>query len=499
MIGTSKFIGLARVSSREQEREGFSLDVQEEALERYASRQGGEIVKLFRIAETASKQAERKTFRELLAYARTHAKHLTGVLFYKVDRAARNLFDYVELERLEADTGLDVVYVAQPTENSPAGRMQRRILANMAAFYTEQQSIDVKEGLARRVQEGLFAGKAPFGYCNVRINGRSIIEIDPVNAPKIRRIFELYASKSKTLAGVQQALTEEGINHSDHRAEFGRSTLYHFLRDRSYIGEVLFRGAWHAGTHEPIVDLATFQRVQVLLGGKTYNAHNSVYGSQMMTCSHCGRPVVVEVKTKKTKAGPKVYRYYRCSRYSAKDHPRHRVAEGKLDHQVQELFAAMQVADPKVSQWIVDVLKAKTSSVASVRHEHKADLQRQRLLSDDKLDRLLELHLAGDIDGELFRTKQTDLLARRDMLALQVEAIERDNDESRDIALNTFELSQALQEKWLTADIAEKRQLLEIVCLNLTLDGVSLVTEMRKPFDILVKGLSVPSRRGDWI
>ena len=50
-----RFVALARVSSREQEREGFSLEVQEDALKRYAAQAGGEIVKLFKIAETASK------------------------------------------------------------------------------------------------------------------------------------------------------------------------------------------------------------------------------------------------------------------------------------------------------------------------------------------------------------------------------------------------------------------------------------------------------------
>ena len=95
-----KYVALARVSSREQQREGFSLDVQEDALRRYAERNGGTIVKLFRIAETATKRDERKAFKELLAYAKKHADELTGLLFYKVDRAARNLYDYVELERL---------------------------------------------------------------------------------------------------------------------------------------------------------------------------------------------------------------------------------------------------------------------------------------------------------------------------------------------------------------------------------------------------------------
>ena len=61
-----QFVALARVSSREQEREGFSLAVQEEALNRYAVQAGGNIVQFFRIAETASKSEEPKTFKQLI-------------------------------------------------------------------------------------------------------------------------------------------------------------------------------------------------------------------------------------------------------------------------------------------------------------------------------------------------------------------------------------------------------------------------------------------------
>ena len=194
-----QYLALARVSSREQEREGFSLEVQELALERYAKQQGGVISKLFRIAETATRPLERQTFKELLSYARRHADELAGVLFFKVDRAARNLFDYVELERLEADFGLDVIYVSQPTENSPAGRMMRRTLANMASFYTEQQSLDVKEGLVRRIQAGLFVGKAPYGYRNVRRDGRGLVETESQQARAVRRAYDLYAYHGHTL------------------------------------------------------------------------------------------------------------------------------------------------------------------------------------------------------------------------------------------------------------------------------------------------------------
>ncbi len=80
-----QYVALARVSSREQEREGFSLEVQEDALKRYAEQHGGKIVRLFKIAETASKTDERRAFRELVTFAKKNAPGLDGLLFYKVD------------------------------------------------------------------------------------------------------------------------------------------------------------------------------------------------------------------------------------------------------------------------------------------------------------------------------------------------------------------------------------------------------------------------------
>src|SRR3954468_21995888 len=96
-----KYVALARVSSRAQEVEGTSLEVQEEALRAYAASQGGEIVRLWKITETASKAERRVSFKELLAYAKANGAKLDGLLVYKVDRAARNMADYGKLLELE--------------------------------------------------------------------------------------------------------------------------------------------------------------------------------------------------------------------------------------------------------------------------------------------------------------------------------------------------------------------------------------------------------------
>ena len=494
-----KFVALARVSSREQEREGFSLDVQEAALRGYAERAGGEIVRFFRIAETASKTDERKTFRELIRYAKKHAGALDGLLFYKVDRAARNLVDYVELEKLESDHGVPFISVSQPTENTPAGRMMRRTLANMASFYTEQQSVDVREGIARRVAEGWFPTAAPYGYRNVRKDGRGVVEVDPEDGPKVSRVFRLFAYEGLTLDTLAERLAEDGVAYRPSSAKWPRSTLHALLRHRAYIGEVPHQGEWHPGRHEPLTDRETWDRVQTLLGSKVYRSHELVYAGGLIACGHCGHAITGERVKKKLKAGETFYVYYRCSKYRSAGHPPVRLREADLDGQVLDLFGKIRIDDPAVRGWFAAVLRAQTADEQEESHKRRADLKRRLTALQGQQDRLLNLRLADEIDADAFAAKRRELRDREAALKLQAEVADRSHAERADLAARAFELSQALAEKWVTADHAEKRAILEILCLNLTLSDATLCYEMRKPFDVLVEGLSPPVSRDDKI
>lgn len=494
-----QFVALARVSSREQEREGFSLEIQEDALRRYAVSHGGEIKRLFRIAETASKADERKTFRELIAYCKQHAPELDGLLVYKVDRAARNLFDFVELERLESEYDVPFLCVSQPTENTPAGRMMRRTLANMASFYTEQQSVDVREGLNRRVREGWFVGLAPYGYRNVRRDGRGIVEVDDVAGENVRRIFHLYAYENLTLDSLVERLRLEGRQFRPECPAFPRSSLHTILHDRAYIGELRYRGEWYPGKHPPLVGRGTWDRVQVLLGGSHYTNHATAFGNEFMRCGHCGGPIVGEVKSKQTKAGLRSYVYYRCAKYSRAGHPRDRVTEAELDQQMLALFDRMRIADDGVREWFRTVLASQTKDQQAESLAQRAELQRQETLLVQQQDRLLNLRIDDSIDQETYARKATQLRDRLAGIKLQLEAVDRSHDETAELATKVFELSQTLRERWVTADCDAKRRILEIVCLNCTLDDGKLVPTIRKPFDVLAERLVVSSSRGDRI
>lgn len=316
---------------------------------------------------------------------------MTGVLVCKIDRAARNLFDDVELERLEVEHDLELVSVSQATENTPAGRMMRRTLANMASFYTEQQSLDVREGLSKRVESGLFAGAAPYGYRNVREEGKSLVEVDLEEAPKVQRIFHLYAYHGHTLDSLQKTLHETGVTYTNATPRFVRSTLYRILRDRSYIGEVRYHGRWHPGTHEPLIDRATWDRVEVLLGGKVYRSYELTYAGELITCGYCGHPITGEAKAKKAKSGEQQYVYYRCTRYNKAGHPRIRLTEAELDLQVLALFSKLRIGDEKIRDWFLRVLRAKTRQTQEESISRRQDLQRQLSVIRQRQDRLLNL------------------------------------------------------------------------------------------------------------
>lgn len=496
-----RFIAWARVSSQRQKDEGWSLEYQEQKLAEYAARNGGEVVKLYVVAETASKHQERRTFQEMLSFAREHARQLDGLLVMKIDRAARNMRDFVVLESLEEDHGVRLISVTQPTENTPAGRMMRRTFATFAAYFTDQLSVDVKQAMRRRAEAGLFVTLAPYGYRNVRAGDgrRRVVEVDPAEAANVRLIFDLYAYHNHTLDSLLEHLRAAGIAYTRARAGFTRSKLYELLTDRSYVGEVDHLGQWHAGSHEPLVDRPTFDRVQELLGRRTYRSHDHLYGAQLITCGHCGRPVCGERAVRRRGGTVREYCYYRCARYNVPGHPRVRLTEAEIDRQVLGHFDRLRIADDDVREWFACVFRAKTRGLMEARREQRERLSAELTRVRNQKDALLNLRLAGEVDADTYAAKSRELRDREAHLQVEIDGAGREQSEQAETAIRAFELSQSLREKWLTSEHDAKRRILEILCLNCHLDGASLVLEMRNPFGVLAEGVLYASSAQDRI
>jgi predicted site-specific integrase-resolvase len=97
-----KALAYARVSSKEQEKEGFSIPAQQKLLQSYAANNRFIIVQEYVDIETA-KATGRTNFEQMVRYLKTHPNVRT-VLVEKTDRLYRNLRDQVVFKKDRAVT-----------------------------------------------------------------------------------------------------------------------------------------------------------------------------------------------------------------------------------------------------------------------------------------------------------------------------------------------------------------------------------------------------------
>ena len=98
---TKQAVIYARVSSREQDKEGFSIPAQLKPLREYAAALDLKVVQDYVDVETA-KQTGRAAFGEMVAYLKAHPA-VRILLVEKTDRLYRNLKDWVTVDELEVE------------------------------------------------------------------------------------------------------------------------------------------------------------------------------------------------------------------------------------------------------------------------------------------------------------------------------------------------------------------------------------------------------------
>ena len=187
----TKAIIYCRVSSREQEETGYSLEAQEKFLEEYA-KDKFTVVKKYKATESASKWQLRKTLDEMLAYADKHG--IKVILGEKIDRLTRSLKDAGIIDDwIKAEEGREVHFAKENFVVSKESRAHENLVWNMkvsiARFYTDNLSEEVKKGQMEKLAQGWLPTKPPLGYKTVGDKGHKIHIVDADIAPFIRRIF----------------------------------------------------------------------------------------------------------------------------------------------------------------------------------------------------------------------------------------------------------------------------------------------------------------------
>jgi DNA invertase Pin-like site-specific DNA recombinase len=304
----------ARVSSKDQEKEGYSIPAQLELLRGYAGAHGFEVLKEFTDVETA-KAAGRTSFGEMIALLQKTNSCRT-VLVEKTDRLYRNLKDWVTIE----DLGLEIHFVKENIILAPNSRSSERFMHGirvlMAKNYIDNLSEETRKGMLEKARQGIWPSFAPLGFLNVDgVNGRRTIAPDSKLAPVIRRMFEQYATGRFSLKQMAKIARADGLVYRKSGDSVPTSTVHKILRNRIYSGDFDFDGVTYHGTYEPIVPRELWERVQAILDGrsakKTHKVKEQFAFSGLIACGHCGCAMVGEIKKGR-------YIYYHCTGFKGK-------------------------------------------------------------------------------------------------------------------------------------------------------------------------------------
>lgn len=100
--------------------------------------------------------------------------------------------------------------------------------------------------------------------------------------------------------------------------------------------------------------------------------------------------------------------------------------------------------------------------------------------------------MEGEITPDEYTVKRAELHDRQSALRVQMEVSDRDDREVAELAIRAFELSQSLRERWLTANYAAKRTILDVMCKSVRSNSEKLEICLGRPFDLLRDEKLVP-------
>lgn len=426
----------ARYSSDNQREE--SIIAQLRAGREYCKQKGYHIIKEYTDEAKTGTDDNRPDFQKMLKDAKSGL--FETVVFHKIDRNARNEYDYyfhkVQLQKY----GIHYEYVTQNIDDSPEGQMMESVMVGMAAYYSRNLSKEVSKGMNENAYQGLFnGGVPPLGY-NI-IDHKYVI--DEHEAHAIRTIFDMYLQGYGYMAIINK-LNSAGFTTRRGRS-FGKNSLHDILVNCRYMGRYIFgknknttpsgKRNQHAelGKNAIIVDnvvpaiisKSDFEKVAEKMRenkrqpGK-FTAQNDYLLSGLIYCGECGS--AMQGTTSVSKITGNVHQYYRCGKkyrqgISTCQNKNVRLAalENIIINKIEEIIFAPQALDALIDK--VSIAYEKLANNTKAEHDALNKKYTNTANRMDNLYRLIEDGTADDFDLKRLQSVKKEMTDITEQLA----------------------------------------------------------------------------------
>ena len=381
------------------EQEFNSLDNQREASEAYVKSQAHEGWKLIRThyddGGYSGGSLERPALQRLLDDVR--ARRIDVIVVYKVDRLTRSLADFAKLVELFDAHQVSFVSVTQAFNTTTSmGRLTLNVLLSFAQFEREVTGERIRDKIAASKRKGIWmGGVVPLGY---RVENRALHVVEE-HAAFVRDLFRRYLE----IGGVVRlkAILDRGDGRSPLRTDgtgktiggglISRGHLYKILSSPIYIGRLTHKGQAHDGLHHPIVDQATWDRVQLLLAEHAQRRAGNRQNSDALLAGKLFDDRGNRMSSSHAAKDGQRWRYY--------------VSQAVLQGRKHEAGSVARAPALEIERRVTEAVRAASPPPARSRHDRARGPELSVLPLADACDRRRHLGAAGRDPGAVSRAR----------------------------------------------------------------------------------------------
>jgi site-specific DNA recombinase len=388
------------------------------------------------------------------------------LLCHAPDRLARRYAYQVLLLEELTRSGIEVVFAKEPERSgSPEDELLRQFQGMIAEYERAQIAERCRRGKLYRARAGAVSvlSNAPYGYRYVKKteHADALYEVDELEAPIVREIFDRYVEQSESIGQIARALTKQTVATRTGAPCWGPSTIWAILRNPAYTGQAAYgrrrvtgapakpmRATRQRGRHSgrsayehvgpehwlriPVPALITEEQhalaAQLLERNSRLSPRNTRRPSLLqgiLVCRECGHSY--HRSSTRSKTG-NVHHYYRCSGADSFRRPEGRVCAARpvRVEDIDELVWAQVLALLENPELIKAEIERR---LHALRAEHPAShrrdgLQRDLTRAQNALRRLIDGYQEQLITLEELRARSPELRKREATLRAELEALD---------------------------------------------------------------------------
>lgn len=510
---TTRYFLYARKSSEGDDRQVASIGDQIAEMRQVAERKGLTIIKVFEEARSAKKPG-RPVFMDMMK--RIRKGEANGILCWKLNRLARNVFDGGEITGLLQDGVISSIQTSHQLYRPDDNVLMMLVEFGVATQFVKDLSRDVKRGLRRKAFNGwLPANHLPIGYMHNRNkeSGQDLIIPDPDRFHIVKELWDMFKTGAYSISEIRATSISLGLRNK-HGASISYSTIHRMFKNPFYYGYFHWKNDSGEreiieGKHMPLISKTDFNIVQDILSGRSRKTrpqrHIFPYRG-LISCGECGGSVTAEKRHRATCSecksrfsilknkncpkcrlhvdkmqNPTIFQttYYKCTKWKKMNCSQKVVSQKSIDEKIYSVlkrrfinsefykWAKMRVQkDKKRSQ--------KDSVVLST-------LQKKRSEVTSKKKRLLDLHVSGEINKPEYNDLLEEYNGKIAELSKQIEKRISDNARIQSSAENYLDAIHGDIEKFENASATDQKKIIKAVVKNLKILNREVHFETREP------------------